>query len=325
MPEPARPLRILVAGAGSFGREHLSRLANCTGVVVAGIADTNAATLDLARTRYGIANCRTDALAMISATPADAVVVATPAASHVELAATALARNLCVLLEKPIAPSAAEANRLWDAARASSGFVLPGHVLRFSADHARLVAIVASGEIGEVLYVNSRRYRGDDHAQRYADTDPVLMTLIHDIDLAQWITGSDFRSVLARRSAGVGFRSMTAASVTTANGVICDLRTAWTHPTGDLPPDRLEVVGDRGSVELVEGRSLEAYRKGRRIVDDPTTADDPLGNEHDHFLACAADRSRARRLGLDEALAGLRLADAIFASLRQGREVSVPI
>ena len=94
--------------------------------------------------------------------------------------------------------------------------------------------------------------------------DPVLMTMIHDIDLAQWVTGSDFRSVVARRSAGAGFRSMTTACAVTASGVICDLRTAWTFTDGELPPDRLEAVGDRGSVELVVGHALHVYAEGRR-------------------------------------------------------------
>ena len=87
--------------------------------------------------------------------------------------------------------------------------------------------------------------------------------LIHDIDLARWVAGSDFRSVLARRE-GPGFRTMTAVSAATATGVICDLRTAWTFPGGDLPPDRLEVVGDRGSVELTVGTGLAVYAEGRR-------------------------------------------------------------
>src|SRR5208282_936505 len=135
---------------------------------------------------------------LIDSVEADAIIIATPAASHVEICVRALGRNLCALLEKPVAPSAAAAPLL-QSARSSAGFVLPGHVLRFSQDHARLVEIVRSGRIGEVIYVNSRRYRDDSHAVRYADVDPVLMTLIHDVDLAQWVTGSDFRSVLARR------------------------------------------------------------------------------------------------------------------------------
>ena len=173
---------------------------------------------------------------LIDDVSADAIIIATPAASHVEICVHALTRNLCVLLEKPIAPSAAAAASLCVVAEGSSGFVLPGHILRFSSDHVRLVEIVRSGVIGGVVYVNSRRYRDDSHVVRYPDTDPVLMTLIHDVDIAHWVANADFLSVLARRSADEGGRSVTAVSASTASGAICDLRTAWTFPDGGLCP-----------------------------------------------------------------------------------------
>ena len=232
------PVRVLVVGAGAFGREHIDRLAGRSDVSLAGVADTDPAALELVKSRHDVLNCLTDYLRLIDDVDADAVIIATPAGSHVEICLRALGRNLCVLLEKPVAPSAATAAPLVSSARRSSGFVLPGHVLRFSHDHARLIEIVRSGRIGEAVYVNSRRYRDDSHAVRYPDTDPVLMTLIHDVDLALWVTNSDFRSVLARRAGDGGYRSMTAVSATTANGVACDLRTAWTFADGELPPER---------------------------------------------------------------------------------------
>jgi predicted dehydrogenase len=312
---------MLVAGAGPFGREHLDRLLGRADVNLVGVADVNPDALELIRSRYGLAACGVDPLRMIDEAAADAIVIATPAASHVEICARALGANLCVLLEKPIAPSPAMAGTLIPLAQNSAGFVLPGHVLRFSKDHERLVEIIRSGRIGEVVYVNSRRYRGESHALRYPDTDPILMTLIHDIDLAQWVTGSDFRSVLAHRSGGAGFRSMTAISAITTTGVVCDLRTAWTFMDGEMPPDRVEVVGNRGSIELVVGHATQVA-SGRRCVEyPPVEADDPLRNEQDHFLECVIDRSRARALGLPQALAGLRLADAAIESLRLKREV----
>ena len=258
---------------------------------------------------------------MIDEVEADAIVIATPAASHVEICVRALARNLCALLEKPVAPSAAAAAPLLQLARSASGFVLPGHVLRFSKDHARLIEIVRSGRIGEVIHVSSRRYRDDSHVVRYPDTDPVLMTLIHDIDLALWVDG--FRVPHGSRPSvgGPGYRSMTAVMATTATGATCDLRTAWTFADGDLPPDRLEAVGDRGSVELTVGEALQVYAEGRRTAYPPAEADDPLRNEHEHFLACVRDRSRAPALDLADALAGLKLADAAIKSLSLNREV----
>ena len=318
------PVRVLVAGAGAFGKEHLDRLIKRSDVSVIGVADTNPAALAAIRSKLGAVERLTDPLQLIDEVEADAIIVATPANSHVEICARALDRNLAVLLEKPAAPSASAAVPLLEAERKSAGFVLPGHVLRFSQDHIRMIEIIRSGGIGEVIYVNSRRYRDDEHAVRYPHTDPVLMTLIHDIDLAQWITGSDFRSALTRRSGGRGSRSMTAVSATTVTGVTCDLRTAWTFPEGDSPPDRVEVVGDRGCVELVVGHALHVYAEGRLITYPAAEADDPLRNEQDHFLACVRDRSRTPALNLEQALVGLRLADAAIESLRLGREVILP-
>jgi predicted dehydrogenase len=317
------PLRILVAGAGGFGREHLDRLTARSDVKVVGVADPDPAALAHVRQRYGIERFVTDSLQLMNETEAHAIIVATPAASHAEIAVAALERNISVLLEKPVAASAGIAAELISAAQASRAFVLPGHVLRFSKDHAAVVEIILSGQIGNVLCVNSRRYRDDSHAVRYYDTDPVLMTLIHDIDLALWIARSPFRSVRAWRSAGAGFRSITAASATTVSGIRCELCTAWTFTNGELPPDRVEVVGDRGSIELDAGRALHLYSEGRHTQIPASSGDDPLANEHDHFLACVSDRQRQPALDLQDALAGLKLADAILESLRLDREVSV--
>jgi len=313
------PLRILLAGCGAFGLEHLGRLAARDDVRLAGAADPDPAARERVRSLCGIA-CHADALKMIDATEADAIIVATPAATHVEIAAHALRRGLPALVEKPVAASAPEAARL-AALAGERAFVLPGHVLRFSKDHQTLVEIARSGTIGAVLYVNSRRYRDDSHAVRYADADPVLTTLVHDIDLAQWVTNSSFHSVLARRFGGPGYHSLTAASAVAATGAICDLRTTWTFTDGDLPPDRLEVVGERGGVELSVGESLWLYRDGLRRELPLAHGDDALANEQDHFLACVRDQTLAPALGLTEALAGLKLADAALQSLRTGSEV----
>jgi predicted dehydrogenase len=322
LPTSATPLRVLVAGIGAFGAEHLARLAGRPDVIVSGLADIDAAALERAGSRSPLARCFADSLRLIEGVEADAIVIATPAATHVEIGIKALQRNLCALIEKPVAPTATAVASLLAAARSSAGFVLPGHVLRFSQDHLRLVEVVRSGLIGQVLYVNSRRYRDDSHPVRYADADPVLTTLIHDIDIAQWIARSDFRSVLARRS-GEGYRSLTAISATMATGVVCDLRSAWTFPGADLPPDCLEVVGDRGSVELEVGRSLRVYAEGRCTRLTLAEADDPLRNEQDHFLVRVRDRSRARALDLPQALAGLKLAEAALESLYLNREVTL--
>ena len=316
-------VRVVVAGAGAFGREHLDRLAARSDVRIVGVADPSPAALAQAAQRYGVAQCTETPQSLIDRVAADALIVASPSATHVEVAMLAIARGLGVLVEKPVAPNAALAARIAEAAERKGGFVLPGHVLRFSKDHQRLVDIVRSGQIGALRYVNSRRYRDDTHAVRYRDVDPVLMTMIHDIDLALWIAGSPFRMVRARRAGDDPFRSLTVASVATESGVICDLRTTWTFSGEALPPDRVEGVGDQGSVELEVGRPLRLYADGRMAEIPLVAGDDMLANEHDHFLDCVRERTAKPALTLDDALNGLKLADAILESLRLGREVGV--
>ena len=107
----SRPLRLLVAGLGAFGKEHLTRLTERSDVNVVGVADANPAALEPIRAKLGVAECLTDPLQLIEMVEADAIIVATPAVSHVEIGVRALAKNLPVLLEKPVAPSAGDTLR----------------------------------------------------------------------------------------------------------------------------------------------------------------------------------------------------------------------
>ena len=318
----SRRIRVIVAGAGSFGREHLQRLAARQDVEIAGVADPGDEAVAFVRKRYPLVPCFADAAALVAETPADAVIVASPLELHVEIARMALGRGLAVLLEKPIAATAGLAAPL-AAQLAAGGRLLPGHVLRFSRDHQQLVEVLRSGVLGRPLFLSSRRYRDDSHAVRYGDVDPILMTMIHDIDLAVWIGGSPFARVFAARSPGEGARTLTAATAVTRSGVICDLRTAWTFPGSEPPADRLEVVGERGSIELVAGRSLAVHRNGRLETLPLAIGDDPLANEIAHFLLLVTDHSQQPGVPLADAIEGLRLADAITSSLAAGREVAI--
>lgn len=322
MPAAPSQLRVLLAGAGAFGQEHLHRLIERRDVRVAAVADPSAKALDAVRHRHGSVTCFENPHQMLEQTPADAVIVATPAASHAAITLHAIAKRLGVLLEKPVTPSPAEAEGLAEAAAHAGTLVLPGHVLRFSRDHRKLVEIALSSVIGRILYVRSRRYRDDTHAARYRDTDPLLMTMIHDIDLALWIAGSRFQSARAWRSGG-GFRSLTAAAAVTESGVICELQTAWTFTPGETPPDRVEVVGETGSIELDTGHGLVLQAEGRRSLIPLAMNDDALANEHDHFFACLRDRNQAPALTLHDAVAGLRLAEALCSALSDRREVKL--
>jgi len=314
-------LRIGVAGAGAFGREHLRRLAAMPDVEIAGIADIDLAAARAAAQLYGVAEVGDDAMGQIHLLDLDGVVIATPGDTHLEIALDAIELGVAALVEKPVAMNAEDAALLEREFSESRAFGLPGHVLRFSAHHRLLYEIVHSGEIGPILSFMSRRHRDETHASRYASVDPVLMTMIHDIDLGLWMTGAGLAEATAlRRPAGIA-RSDTMAMGLGKNGAIWQLHAAWTFPGTEPPQDRVEIVGERGGVELEAGSHIRQYGAKNRVIDLKPMPEDPLAAELRYFADCIRKREAPRVVTLQDARAGLEIADAIRASLKRGERI----
>lgn len=313
-------VRLVVAGAGKFGREHLKALANVSGTEVVGIADPNEGAARDAAAMFGHASAKigTDAASLLDTLKPDGLIVATPGFTHVPLATAALERGIPVLLEKPVAPSLEQAASLRAAEKASSAFVLPGHVLRFSAPHRRFAQIVHSGAIGSVVSITARRHRDESHAVHYPD-DPVVLTMIHDIDLALWISGGPARArVTATRTPQGTHRSETLATVTRDDGRIWRLSTAWSFPSSAAcPPDRIEVICENGAAELEVGNAIRVYGNDVQTIDISDETDDGMLQAEDAYFAdCIRAGEHPTRLTLADAISGLAIAEAAQASIR---------
>ena len=316
---PENKLKIAVAGAGAFGREHLGALARRDDVVIAGVADPNEAATRAAMADFGAAQSFADAVAMLDAVRPHGLIVATPGQTHVAIATAALARDIPVLLEKPVGLNAADAEVLIAAEARSRAFVLPGHILRFSAPYRRTVEIARSGELGAILSVTGRNHRDDSHAVRYPDIDPVLMTMVHDIDLTLWITGGELQSVLALRRPRDSFRSETLITGWDSAGAAWHISNAWTVPTVEIPPDRVEIVCEAGSVEMELGIAIRVYGRNPRVIDlRAEPADDMLATELATFLDGVRRGAHPGVVTLIDARNGLRATDAILRSLATG-------
>lgn len=306
-------MKILVAGGGIFGKEHLKTLTTIGGLTLAA-AETRETELARLGEMFPLADRDTDAFALLERFAPDGIVIATPAAAHAPLAIAALERGVPVLVEKPVAPDAATMRRLCGVAVASNSFLQPGHILRFSAGHRQLLDIFRQGEIGELLHFTSRRYRDASHAVRYTDIDPVLMTMIHDIDLALWFDGGTAVSAHAARRPEATNRSLTTAWLESSTGATWQISTAWLHPGPDCPPDRVEIVGTQGSAELVVGSHIDVFGPARRRI-DMSAPDDPLRTELDCFLAGIRARASQAPVTPQDALNGLLAAEMILHAL----------
>lgn len=180
------PLRVAVVGVGHLGRHHARLLGAMPGVTLVGVADTNAA-----RAAEIAAACGTTPFADWQALPpVDAVTVATPTESHVAVAEGLLARGAHVLVEKPLARSLEEADRLIARARESGRLLAVGHTERFNPAVAAARPLLHAPRFIEA-------HRLGTFPERSLDIDVVFDLMIHDLDLLLAIVGEPVVSVEA--------------------------------------------------------------------------------------------------------------------------------
>ena len=180
-------VRIGVIGAGALGFHHTRILRDVPGAELVGFYERDAARAAFVTGELGVP-AFTSLAALLDRVDAVSVVVPTP--SHFEVAAPALERGVHVLVEKPIAATLEEADRLLAIAKRSGAVVQTGHVERFNR------AVRAA-----LPYVDSPRFIESDRLApfnpRGADVAVVLDLMIHDIDLVRTFVGGTVGSVSA--------------------------------------------------------------------------------------------------------------------------------
>jgi len=169
-----------VAGVGALGYHHARILAGLDGVTLSGIHDARTDRGDqVARELGTTAMGSLDALLDAS----DALVVAVPTDAHEEVAVAALRRGMPVLVEKPLAPALAAADRILGAAGEGRTFVQTGHVERFNA-----AVLAALPFLHRPLFIESHRMA--PFTPRSTDVAVVLDLMIHDVDLVMSLVGT---------------------------------------------------------------------------------------------------------------------------------------
>lgn len=205
----------------------------------------------------------------------DLVVVATATGSHAALAERAIDAGRHVVVEKPLAPTAAEARRLAEKAAARGVQLVPFHNRRWDGDHLTLRRLIEEGALGTVLRHESRfdRWRPEPVPSAWRESLPasqgggVRLDLgIHLVDQALTLHGpasAVYAEVAARRG---GADDDVFIALAHASGVISHL---WANAVAAVVGPRLRVLGSRGgyTVDGLDGQE-EALRAGRR-PDEP--------------------------------------------------------
>ena len=298
-----------VAGAGEFGKNHI-RIANQSPLVdLVAIVDTDPRKLVAADVPPECLRL-SDASQLIG--KVDAAIVATPTSAHASVALPLLEAGIDVLIEKPITPTLAEADRLIGAALAHNRILQVGHLERFNP-----VVIALSDAVTLPLFFEVHRM--SVFSPRSLDVDVVLDLMIHDLDIVLSLARGELQEI---RAAGVSVlsRRVDIANVRLqfSDGCIANL-TASRVSTEKIRKLRLfqpkqYISLDYAKQEAAEFTVGEGNQISFRLL--PVTLGEPLKLQFEAFIESVQTRKQPKLDGV-AARRTLEAALSILDSIEQ--------
>ena len=190
----SHPLRVAVVGAGAFGRNHLRVYRELEeageAVQLAAVIDTNAAAAAEASAKFGIPGFETIEACLAAVSPLNAASICVPTMHHASAAEPLLAVGVDLLIEKPLAASLADADRILQLAEQNGRIVQAGHLERFNP-----AVTAARQHLHQPMFFESHRL--SIFTPRSLDVDVVLDLMIHDLDIVLSLVASPVREVRA--------------------------------------------------------------------------------------------------------------------------------
>jgi predicted dehydrogenase len=325
-------LKVAVFGGGKWGRNHVRSVAALGEAQLAAICDVDPEVRNAMSRQYPGAVVTGDAAVALDV--AEAVVVATPAASHAGLASRAIERGLPVLVEKPFALSSGEAREVVALAEARDVPVVVGHLLVFHPAVERLKSMIDSEDLGDVYYLYSQRV---NLGQVRPDENALWSFGPHDISVALELLGeAPVRvSAIGKSYLQPGIEDVVFMTMEFASGVMAHVQMSWLDPRKER---RLTVVGSRKMVVLDDMETREKLRVYDKGVDRPPEYGsygeslavregditipkvpnaEPLAAELRHFIRVARGDERARVDGRSGLLV-VQILEAASRSLGEG-------
>ena len=343
--------RVAVAGAGLIGLAHIAVAQKSPTCTLSAIVDP-APSAEAAAKKAGVPLYKSlDEL--IARDRPDGVVLATPNQLHVPQALQCIEARLPMLLEKPIAPTVEEGERLLRAADAAGARILIGHHRAHSPIMAKAKEIVERGTLGPLVAVMGSavfykpdHYFADGPWRREPGGGPILINMIHEVHNLRMLCGeivavqafaSDAtRSFPVEDTVAINLRF---ASGALGSFMLSDTAASarnWEHtsqenkayPTYD-DEDCYVLMGTFGSLSIPTMR-LKTYDRAEdrswwkpfRTSVAEMTRDDPLKHQMEHFGAVV--RGEASPLvSARDGLANLRVTEAIGEAAKTGQVVTL--
>ena len=325
-------LRVGVIGAGAWGKNHVRTVATLAEAELAAVCDADPKTRERLARQYPAVHITGDVADLLGRV--DAVVIASPAATHARVALQCVEAGKPCLVEKPFALSTGDAEAIARAAAARDVPVLAGHLLVFHPAVERLRALVQGGDLGRIYYLYGLRV---NLGQVRADENALWSFGPHDVSVALYLLGdapvrvaAHGKSYLQPKVEDVVFLTMEFGS-----GVLAHVQLSWLDPHKER---KLTVVGATKMVVFDDMEAREKLRIYDKGVERPPEYGsygealsiregdifipkipnvEPLAAELGHFVRVAR-RAETPRAGAADGVAVVKVLDAATRSLSAG-------
>lgn len=260
-------LRIGIVGLGYWGPNLVRCFSDLSDCKVTAVCDQNYDQLLKIKDRFPSVYPIEDFDSLLKRDLVDAVVIATPTASHFELSMKALRHDLHVFVEKPLAKSSAECRELVDVAARRNLKLFVGHVFLHSSPVVHLREMIESDELGEINYISSRRLNLGPVRK---DVSALYDLAPHDISMMLYLLGQKPTSVTCSGfdRLNPGIHDVCNLTMRFEGNRIGMVHVSWLDPRKERV---LTVVGDKKMVvyDDLEQEKVKVYDKG---IDKPTNA-----------------------------------------------------
>jgi len=334
-------LKVGVIGCGYWGPNLIRNFAQLAESDVVRVADLDESRLRHMKVLYPTVETTKDYGDIVSDPDIDVVAVATPVHTHYKLASEALSAQKHVFVEKPIAASVAEAERLIVLAEKHERKLMVGHSFLYTGAVRKMKEIIDSGELGEIYYINSQRLNLGLFQQ---DINVIWDLAPHDVSIILHLLGREPRSVSAVGASHVNpaVEDIAVLTLQFSDDLVAFVQSSW------LDPDKIRkmtVVGSKKMMVYDDVQPAEKIRIYDKGVEKPKHYDtyaefaysykygdtlipkiegtEPLRTQLSHLIECIRDD----KTPLSDGKSGLhvvKILEAAQKSLDQGNN-RVPI
>lgn len=331
-PSGTSKIGVAVVGCGYWGPNLVRNFASCPMTCVVAVCDQDPARLERAGSLCPQAKRMENFSALLDDPAVQAVAIATPVATHAELALAALEAGKHVLVEKPMAASVAEAEEMVRRAEKVGRVLMVDHTFIYSPPVRKMKELVEAGELGDLYYIDSVRI---NLGLFQHDVNVVWDLAPHDLSILDYLVGRLPRSLSAFGSCHVDtvreIEDVAYLNLDMGGGLLASFHVNWLSPVkirhfilggtkkslvyNDLDPAERIKVYDRGvtvSHDLETRRGLLInYRTGDVWIPHLDNAE-PLQTMVRHFADCILGHKRP----LTDGQAGLRVVRILDAAQR---------